>query len=236
MYNTVYTVYCTAAGLVHIKQIQNIYIRIYLFIHSNILISEKTFIYNCTHIYHILDWYYFSVRYNNIFIEIIKMEIYTTQVMIIIVSLFNLIINIQPILSQEHCNDGDHVCKLIKMHTSGFLTYDKLENVTRTLDTTLQRAIGLEINVATLNTQVTQESQLGTEMRVRLENEAKNREVEINKVLKGLAKSFNRTKVLQKQSLTSPQGCFASPSASRAIRSKDCRAVPLTSWLHQQPI
>ena len=73
--------------------------------------------------------------------------------MIIIVSLFNLIINIQPILSQEHCNDGDHVCKLIKMHTSGFLTYDKLENVTRTLDTTLQRAIGLEINVATLNTQ-----------------------------------------------------------------------------------
>ena len=127
------------------------------------------------------------------------MEIYTTQVMIIIVSLFNLIINIQPILSQEHCNDGDHVCKLIKMHTSGFLTYEKLENVTRTLDTTLQRAIGLEINVATLNTQVTQESQLGTEMRVRLENEAKSREVEINKVLKGLAKSFNRTKVLQKQ-------------------------------------
>ena len=71
--------------------------------------------------------------------------------MIIIVSLFNLIINIQPILSQEHCNDGDHVCKLIKMHTSGFLTYEKLENVTRTLDTTLQRAIGLEINVATCN-------------------------------------------------------------------------------------
>ena len=107
----------------------------------------------------------------------------------------------QTVTSQEHCNDGDHVCKLIQMHTSGYLTHEKLENVTRTLDSTLQRALGLEINVASLNTQVSQESQLGTEMRVRLENEAKNRDAEIKKVEKALQISYNRTKLLKRELL-----------------------------------
>ena len=49
-FSSLCTYYCTAAGLVHIKQIQNIYIRIYLFIHSNILISETTS-YIIVHIY-----------------------------------------------------------------------------------------------------------------------------------------------------------------------------------------
>jgi SpoVK/Ycf46/Vps4 family AAA+-type ATPase len=100
---------------------------------------------------------------------------------------------------QDHCNDGDHVCKLIQLHTSGMLTFNKLTNVTRTLDSTLHRAIGLEINVGKLNQQVSTESQLATELRVRLENEATNRKDEIQSLLKKLDKSQNRTMLLEKE-------------------------------------
>ena len=103
---------------------------------------------------------------------------------------------------KEHCHDGDHVCKLIELHTNGMLTHESLSNVSRNLDLTLHRALGLEMNVHTLNTKLEQDQTLSSELRLRLENEAQNREKDIKRVEEEMLKTEDKTKSLKQALLT----------------------------------
>ena len=117
----------------------------------------------------------------------------------------------------HRCVEGDYVCELVQLHTSGQLTSHRLANLTDQIDTSWQRTITTEVTLSQLNQRVETEHTSSIDLRAHVYNNQNHSEREVSRLLKKIITNFNNTKtnVLALKNLEEKQS-----NKSEAILSK----------------
>ena len=95
--------------------------------------------------------------------------------------------------SQQRCLEGDYVCELVHLHTSGLLTSSRIQNLTDQIQNSYQRSVGVEVSLSHLNTRVESESQSQVNLRAHLYNHQNYTDRQVNQLDEKILSNQNLT-------------------------------------------
>ena len=100
---------------------------------------------------------------------------------------------VQPPPPSQRCVEGDYVCELVQLHTSGLLTSSRIQNLSTQIQSSYQKSMGVEVSLNHLNARVEGEAQSHVDLRAHLFNHQNHTERQVNELVEQISFNSNFT-------------------------------------------